>query len=74
MNEKFDIFEMIAIKIKTLRFKHKWTQEELSEKSGISINSISNIENMKEDIKLSTLIALASAFNIPLVQFFNIED
>ncbi len=66
-----NIYEKIAIKTKILRFKNNWTQEDLSEKSGISINSISNIENMKEDIKLSTLIAFANAFEISIAEYFS---
>ena len=65
-----NLYEKIAIKIKTLRFKNNWTQDDLSEKSGMSINSISNIENMKEDIKLSSLISISNAFNISIIELF----
>lgn len=64
-----EIYNRIAIKMKMLRFERKLTQETLSEISGISINSISNIENMKEDIKLSTLISIAKALNMDIKEF-----
>ena len=65
-----NLYEKIAIKIKTLRFKNNWTQDDLSEKSGMSINCISNIENMKEDIKLSSLISISNAFNVSIIELF----
>ena len=71
MIKNLEIYEKIAIKIKILRFQNNWTQEQLAEKSGISINCISNIENMKEDIKISTLCNIAIAFNKSLTDFLS---
>ncbi len=51
-------------KIQFERLKRGWTQEKLSELTGISIHGISNIETGKTDIKYSNILSLAKAFEM----------
>lgn len=54
-------------KLKELREKMGFSQEELAEKSGISRVSISNLETgTVSEAKISTLRKLASALNVSL--------
>ncbi|NFA41317.1 XRE family transcriptional regulator [Clostridium botulinum] len=55
------------------RAKRKWTQDELSERSGIARGTISNIENGKqklENVTVKVLVNLSKALNVPLNNFF----
>lgn len=57
--------------LKCLRIKKGYTQEQLSLKSNVSRATISKIENDEEvEVKVSTLIALAEALEVPLADFF----
>ena len=54
----------MGYRVKEYREKRNMTQEELERRSGVSRQTISAIENDKvraEDVKVGTLLALASA-------------
>ena len=70
MYENEKLLEKIAINIRSERFKQKLSQQNLSDLTGISINSISNIENAKQDTRISSLNAIADALNIKLSKLF----
>lgn len=53
-----DILRETAEKHKALRKRHKWTQAELAERSGISLGSIKRFEQTGE-IAFSSLLILA---------------
>lgn len=57
-------FEKIGQRIHNLRVEKKLTQEYLSQKVGVNVSHISNIENNRVKISLSTLIAVANALNV----------
>lgn len=58
-------------KIKQIRKKIGMTQQELSEKSGISRPYISKLENNECNIiKSSTMVAIANALNKPVSTIF----
>lgn len=62
---------MVKNKVKERRTELGMTQEELSEKSGVSRTIISKIEsNQKIDVKLSTLVALANALKQSVESIF----
>jgi transcriptional regulator with XRE-family HTH domain len=68
MNE--EILKKLANRIRKLRKENKFTQEELSEKSGVSYKHIQKLEgNYMHDPKLDTLRKLAAAFNISVSEF-----
>ena len=61
----------MAYKIKEIRESKRLTQEELAEKSGISRQTISAIENGKtKDVKSGTIIAIAEALGTTLDDIF----
>lgn len=58
-------------KLKTFREKKHWTQEELSEKSGVSRVTISMLESGKQTtVKSTTIVKLADALGRPPKDFF----
>ena len=58
-------------KIRELREKQNMTQQELSNKSGISRSYISQLENNSHLIvKSSTMVAIAKAFKKPVSAIF----
>lgn len=62
---------LMVYNLKCLRIKKGYTQEQLSLKSNVSRATISKIENDEEvEVKVSTLIALAEALEVPLADFF----
>ena len=62
---------MIGDKIKCYRKKNKMTQEQLSEKSGISRATISMLENdITKEVLTSTLKALADALETTVSDLF----
>lgn len=65
MNNKSNVdFEKIGKRIHNLRIEKNLTQEYLSQKVGVNVSHISNIENNRVKISLSTLIAVANALNV----------
>jgi transcriptional regulator with XRE-family HTH domain len=58
---------MIAQKIKDLRKKRGWTQQQLAEKTRLSFNAITKIEQgLAKSPTLNTLTKLADVFGIGL--------
>ena len=53
-----------GLKLQNIRRSKKYTQEELSELSGVSVNSIKRLEQGIGDCKISTLTKLANALGI----------
>ena len=56
-----------AIRLRKLREKYGYTQQQLSELADLDYKHIQKLESKRpSDVKLSTLEKLAKAFNIPL--------
>ena len=53
-------------RIKVLRLKAGWTQEDLAEKAGIGRVFISQMENGHKDVCLGVIEALAGSFKISI--------
>ncbi len=61
----------MGYKIKERREELKMTQEELAQKSGVSRQTISSIENEKyENVLVGTLAAIASALETTVDKIF----
>jgi len=63
----------MGFRVKEIREGRNMTQEELERKSGISRQTISAIENGKVkpgDVKVKTLMAIASALDTTIDQIF----
>lgn len=58
---------MLAKQLKELRKKRGWSQQKLAEKSGLSFNTITKIEQeLAKHPNLRTLLKLSDAFEIGL--------
>ena len=72
-----DLKEMIGSRIQEIRTKKGITQDQLSEKVGISPKYLSSIERGKENPTLKTILSLADSLGVKPDEFFNnleIED
>lgn len=62
----------MQFRIKELRKANRMSQEELSEKSGVSRTIVSFLENGNEtDTKVGTLLKIADALDVPLAALFS---
>ena len=50
--------------VRAMRLERGWTQEELSERSGLASVQVSRIERGKREVRLSTLLLLMSALDV----------
>ena len=66
----------IGAAIKTLRIKKLMKQNELAEKSGLSVNALSMIEKDKTFPKKETIKKICEALQIPVcfLLFFSIDE
>ena len=56
------------MRVRELREKRKWSQEDLAHESGLARSFTGAIERGEKDLRMSTLIKLANTFNISLAQ------
>lgn len=64
---------IVARKIKSLRTKKGYSLRLLAERSGLSVNTLSLVENGKSSPSVSTLQQLALALEVPIAAFFESE-
>ena len=57
--------------IKKLRLLFNYTQNDLAEKTGLTTQTISSIENHGQNIGIGTIKLFAMAFNMSMNEFFN---
>lgn len=74
MTESTIILKTLGRRIAALRKKQGMNQEEFADVSGKMINTISNIERGLSDPKVTTLLSLAEALNVPVDSLFNDEE
>lgn len=65
-----DILETISNQIRDLRVSKKITQQELAERTNLSVPYISQIENNHRNISLETFVKIVDALEVPLSDFF----
>ncbi|MCM1131001.1 MAG: helix-turn-helix transcriptional regulator [Roseburia sp.] len=58
----------------TLRKNHKYTQEELAKKLGVTRQTIISIEQGKYIASLPLALKMAKIFDVPLEQIFDLEE
>ncbi|WP_216665495.1 XRE family transcriptional regulator [Pseudoruegeria sp. HB172150] len=68
--QKHSLDMLVGLAVRNARAQAGMTLAELSAKSGISTPMISKIERGQVSASLSTLNALASAMNVPIINFF----
>jgi len=61
-------------KLKTMRLCKNWTQEDLAEKLGWSVNTYSKIERGESDVKLDKLKQIADVIGVDLSELLNVTD
>ena len=58
---------MLYKNIKDLRKKHNWSQQKLAEKSGLSYNAITKLEQQAATHPtIQTIVKISDAFSIPV--------
>jgi transcriptional regulator with XRE-family HTH domain len=62
--------ERIGEQVRRLRKERNWSLEELSQRSGLSISFLSQVERGQTSLSISSLKAIADAFGEPLYHFF----
>lgn len=61
-------------KLKFLRTFKGWSQEELADKLGLSVNGYAKIERGETDMNLSRLEQIAEALGVELTQLLNLNE
>jgi transcriptional regulator with XRE-family HTH domain len=62
------VYELLAVQIRQLREKHRWTQTELGDRAGMQQVQVSRAENPDyKGARISTLSKLADAFDVALI-------
>lgn len=72
-----NVVKEVGKKIRTLRtsrFGPKMTQEDLAEKSEISVSFLSMIERGERAPHMETLAKLATALDVPLTELFSFDS
>lgn len=65
------LLQKLAKRIKELRKKYGYTQDELSYKAGIGRSTLGNIETAQNDVTFTKVNKIAEAFGISLSEFLN---
>jgi len=57
-------------RVRELREKKKWTQEDLAHRGTLARSFTGAIERGEKDLRITTLVKLANTFRIPIAQLF----
>ena len=68
-----NIKSLLGLRIRELRKKNNFTQEQLAEKIGIEIPSLSNIENGKNYPNSETIEKIARGLDVQVFELFMVE-
>ncbi|MEZ7624940.1 MULTISPECIES: helix-turn-helix domain-containing protein [Streptococcus] len=68
--EPIQLKKYIGQKIRTIRKEKRLSQQKLSEKAGVGIDYISNLETKGSNIKIDTLEKIITALNITPSELF----
>ena len=60
----------LGLRVRALRKKRNWSQEDLAHESGLARSFTGAIERGEKDLRLSTLVKLANTFKINVAQLF----
>ena len=60
----------LGLRVRALREKRNWSQEDLAHESGLARSFTGAIERGEKDLRLSTLVKLANTFKISVSQLF----
>ena len=71
-NEEIQL-RAFGARLKEIRGQKKITQEQLSDLSGLDLSHIARMETAKRNPRLTTLIVLARALQMPLAELMDFE-
>jgi len=69
MQEELELASSVGRRIRNLRKARDFTLEQLSERAGISVSYLSQIENGRSNLNLRLLRDLAQALAVPVIDF-----
>ena len=61
-------------RIRVLRAEHRWSQEELAARLGVTRQTVNAVENDRYDPGLPLAFKLAAVFALPIHEIFQYED
>lgn len=70
MQDAIAVRKNLGRRVRTLRQKRKWSQEDLAHESGLARSFTGAIERGEKDLRLTTLVKLANTFEIPISKLF----
>jgi transcriptional regulator with XRE-family HTH domain len=70
MEDAIFVRKRLGKRVRALRDKKKWSQEDLAHESGLARSFTGAIERGEKDLRLTTLVKLANTFRIPVSQLF----
>ena len=68
MQEVTTVRRNLGARVRALREKRKWSQEDLAHESGLARSFAGAIERGEKDLRLTTLVKLANTFNMSVAQ------
>jgi transcriptional regulator with XRE-family HTH domain len=74
VGQDHDLLRKVGAKLRELRGQHKLSLQALSERSGVSIGVVSEIERGIGNPSINTLVQLAHALNISVGQLFHVPE
>jgi transcriptional regulator with XRE-family HTH domain len=69
-----DIKLLLGKNIRKFRKAKNWTQEQLGEQAEINYKFVGSIERGKQNPSITTLIRIAEALDVKLIEFFRFEN
>lgn len=70
MQDTMTVRKNLGLRVRALREKRNWSQEDLAHESGLARSFTGAIERGEKDLRLSTLVKLANTFKISIAQLF----
>jgi len=70
MQDSVSIRKNLGKRVRALREKRGWSQEELAHRSGLARSFTGAIERGEKDLRLTTLVKLANTFKLSVADLF----
>jgi len=68
MQDAIQVRKTLGERVRSIREKRGWSQEELAHRSGLARSFTGAIERGEKDIRISTLFKLAKTFDLTIQQ------
>jgi len=70
MLDAIKVRKNLGKRVRELRLKKKWSQEDLAHEGGLARSFAGAIERGEKDLRLTTLVKLANTLQVPIHQLF----